>query len=325
MDLLITEMRDATEYGSILNITSVDFDALYDRFNALFDEISIYDLQLFNELLPFVRVAQTLVQKYDVVVTNPPYMGSGNMGNKLSTFIKDHYPNSKKDLSTVCMEKAIDMSMGRGFIAMINIPVWMFLPSYKELRKYILDYCTYINMVHPGRGVFGSDFGTTTFVIGKKHIAHYKGNYRRLFDKQGEVESIETREQQFFDGKGIFISQQDIFKKIPCIPVAYWVNPKAVHAFSCGTLMSKVAQSTKGIITGDNDRYMRLWWEVLSNRINHAAISDDDAASSGMRWFPCTKGGNFRKWYGNKEYIMNWENRGQRILLDAKAEMDWLH
>ena len=167
MDSLITEMRDATEYGSILNITSVDFDALYDRFNALFDKISIYDLPLFNELLPFVRVAQTLVQKYDVVVTNPPYMGSGNMGNKLSTFIKDHYPNSKKDLSTVCMEKAIDMSMGRGFIAMINIPVWMFLPSYKELRKYILDYCTYINMVHPGRGVFGSDFGTTTFVIGK--------------------------------------------------------------------------------------------------------------------------------------------------------------
>lgn len=320
MDSIIKEMQDAKEYGSILNITPVDFAALYARFDEVRDDISMSKETVLNDLLPLVQVAEALAQKYDVVVTNPPYMGSGNMGARLSEFIKKVYPNTKSDLSTVCMEKTLSMCKTNGYMSMINIPVWMFLPSYEKLRRNILECNTYINMIHPGRGIFGSDFGTTTFVIGKKHISNYKGSYRRLFDKQGEVESVEVREQQFLSGKGSFVPQQELFSKIPGSPVAYWVSPKAVDAYQEGKLMSSVGQSTKGIITGNNDRYMRLWWEVETDRINFTATSDDNAAESGMKWFPCTKGGSFRKWYGNKDYIMNWENRGYRILNDAKVE-----
>ena len=317
---LVDELRDAKEYGSILNISQVDFAALYARVEEVRGDISLFREMVLNDVEPLIRVAEIMAQKYDVVVTNPPYMGSGNMCAKLSEHIKKVYPNTKNDLSTVFMEKTLKMCNSHGYMSMINIPVWMFLPSYEKLRINILENNTYINMIHPGRGIFGSDFGTTTFVIGKRHITGYRGNYHRLFDKQGEVESIETREQQFLSGKGVYIPQQEIFSQIPCSPVAYWVSQKAVDAYKYCQLMSDVGQSTKGIITGDNDRYMRLWWEVQTSRINFDATSDDDAARSAMKWFPCTKGGNFRKWYGNKEYIMNWENRGYRILNDAKIE-----
>uniref|UniRef100_UPI002898EFB7 BREX-1 system adenine-specific DNA-methyltransferase PglX n=1 Tax=Proteiniclasticum sp. TaxID=2053595 RepID=UPI002898EFB7 len=305
---------DGEEYGSLVKIDVLPPKPIEKSGQMGFEDIN-YDLQL--DSWNFKRL---LAQKYDVVVTNPPYMGSGSMSAKLSEFVKKNYPDSKKDLSTVFMEKTISLCKSYGFMSMINIPVWMFLPSYEKLRNNLLNRNTYINLIHPGRGIFGSDFGTTAFVIGKKHISGYKGSYRRLFDKQGEVESNEVREYQFLSGKGAYVPQQEIFSKIPGAPVAYWVSPKALSAYNKGKLMSVVGQSTKGIITGDNDRFMRLWWEIQTERINFTAVSDDDAASSRMKWFPCTKGGSFRKWYGNKEYIMDWENRGYRILNEAKFE-----
>lgn len=304
---------DGEEYGSLVKVESLPPKPEEPKELTLFTEKYETVLNAWN----FKRL---LTQKYDVVVTNPPYMGSGSMSVKLNEFVKKNYPDSKSDMSTVFMEKTIFMCKATGFISMINIPVWMFLPSYERLRYNILNSNTYINMIHPGRGIFGSDFGTTTFVIGKTHISDYRGKYYRLFNKQGEVESVEVREQQFLSGKGTYIAQQDVFSRFPGKPIAYWITPKALKAYKQGHLMSVVGQSTKGIITGDNDRYMRLWWELQIERVNFVAVSDDDAALSGMKWFPCTKGGNFRKWYGNKEYIMNWENRGHRILNDAKNE-----
>lgn len=207
-----------------------------------------------------------------------------------------------------------------GYMAMINIPVWMFLSSYEKLRNNLLVNSTIVNMVHPGRGIFGSDFGTTTFVIGKKHLANYIGHYRRLFAKQVEVESVEQREQRLFEGRGKFFADQNDFLKIPGAPIAYWVTKNSIAIFEHENLLGRIGQSTKGIITGNNDRYMRLWWEIPVEEINFSATSDDDAAMSEMKWFPCTKGGNFRKWYGNKEYVINWKNRGYQILNDAKKE-----
>ena len=325
MNALLDEFIDAKEYGSILQPREYDW-AMLSRFvedttpmqQMTFDEAGLDATQA--ELRMMIAQGKALVQKYLVAVTNPPYMGSGNMNPELQNFTREFYPESKNDMSTVCMERILKMCKSNGFMSMINIPVWMFLPSYQQLREGILAENTYINMIHPGRGIFGSDFGTTTFVIAKKHIAGYKGKYRRLFNKQGEVESNEVREQQYLTGKGEYIPQQENFERIPGSPVAYWASPKAILGFRNGTLMGKLGQSTKGIITGDNDRYMRLWWEVQTSRINFEATSDEDAFASRMKWFPCTKGGSYRKWYGNKEYIMNWENRGYRILNDAKKE-----
>ncbi len=187
MDSIIKEMHDAKEYGSILNITPVDFAVLYARFDEVWDDISMSKEAVLNDLLPLVQVTEVLAQNYDVVVTNPPYMGSSGMSAKLAEYVKKNYPDSKSDMSTVCMEKTLSMCNSHGYMAMINIPVWMFLSSYEKLRKNLLSNDLVVSMVHPGRGIFGSDFGTTSFVFQKNQIVGYKGCYCRLFDALGEV------------------------------------------------------------------------------------------------------------------------------------------
>ena len=155
MHTILTQLYDAKEYGSILTIPPQDWDALYARFDEVADESSFHRESIRKKLLPLVRVAQTLAQKYDVVVTNPPYMGSSGMGAKLAEYVKKNYPDTKSDMSTVCMEKALNMCKPCGYMSMINIPVWMFLSSYEKLRGIMLSENTIINMVHPGRGIFG--------------------------------------------------------------------------------------------------------------------------------------------------------------------------
>ena len=201
IERIVTEMRDAKEYGSILNITPVDFAGLYARFDEIRNDINMMQMSALDELLPLVRCAEVLAQKYDVVVTNPPYMGASGMNARLAEYVKSNYPNTKSDMSTVFMEKTVKMCKKTGYMSMINIPVWMFLSSYEKLRESLIAQDTFANMVHFGRGVFGSDFGTTAFVIAKSNIHGYKGTYCRLFEKQGAVDSVETKEKWFLEGK----------------------------------------------------------------------------------------------------------------------------
>lgn len=312
MQTILTQLYDAKEYGSILTITPQDWDALYARFDEVADESSFHRESIRKKLLPLVRVAQMLAQKYDVVVTNPPYMGSSGMGAKLAEYVKKNYPDTKSDMSTVCMEKALNMCKTCGYMSMINIPVWMFLSSYEKLRGIMLSENTIINMVHPGRGIFGSDFGTTSFVIGKKHIVGYLGHYRRLFEKQGEVETIEIREHRFLEKKGIFFANQDSFAKIPGSPVAYWISKELLTDFKAQKV-SDISSPKVGLQTGENDRFVRLWYEVNNAKIKFDAHSIESAIQSQAKWFPYNKGGFFRKWYGNNDCIVNWENDGYEI------------
>lgn len=312
MHIILTQLYDAKEYGSILTIPPQDWDALYARFDEVADESSFHRESIRKKLLSLVQVAQTLAQKYDVVVTNPPYMGSSGMGAKLAEYVKKNYPDTKSDMSTVCMEKALNMCKTCGYMSMINIPVWMFLSSYEKLRGIMLSENTIINMVHPGRGIFGSDFGTTSFVIGKKHIVGYLGHYRRLFEKQGEVETIEIREHRFLEKKGIFFANQDSFAKIPGSPVAYWISKELLTDFKAQKV-SDISSPKVGLQTGENDRFVRLWYEVNNAKIKFDAHSIESAIQSQAKWFPYNKGGFFRKWYGNNDCIVNWENDGYEI------------
>lgn len=320
---LLDTFKGAREYGSILNVDACDWEVL-ERFvedlgtagQISFESVGSEETQ--EGLRKLVRVARNLGQKYEVVVTNPPYMGSSGMNRQLSNYIKDFYAKSKGDLSTVFMEKTLKMS--KGYTAMINIPVWMFITSYEKLRVLLNSTATYINMIHPGRGIFGSDFGTVTFVLKNCYINNYRGNYYRLFDDTGEVKSPEDRKRAFENRRGNYCIKQDYFKQIPGNPIAYWISPQMIDGFVNGKQFGTLGQATKGIITGNNDRYLRLWWEIRNNRVNFNAQDDDDAFYSKLKWFPCTKGGSFRKWYGNKEYIIDWENRGYRVINDAKRE-----
>lgn len=307
IDTIIREMHDAKEYGSILQITQVDFAALYARFEEVREDIHFGREAALNHLLPLVQVAEALAQKYDVVVTNPPYMGASGMGAKLAKFVKDNYPDSKSDLSTVCMEKTLAMCKENGYMSMINIPVWMFLSSFENMRKNMLTNNTITTMAHPGRGIFGSDFGTTSFVFAKRYISDYKGVYCRLFDAQGEVKSIEERELAFLSGKGRYTAQQSNFSKIPGSPVAYWVSKSFVKAFEVGKIIGDFSTVSEGVKTGDNARFLRLWQEIDATKFSFAKDN------KGFKWYPHHKGGDYRKWYGNLEYAINWENDGAEI------------
>ena len=302
LDSIMNDLCDAKEYGSILTVAPVDFAALYARVDEVRNDISFHRETALNTILPLVRVAEIMAQKYDVVVTNPPYMGGANMNARLSEFVKKHYPDTKSDMSTVMMERTLQMCKPNGFMSMINIPVWMFLSSYEKLREHLIAENTIINMVHPGRGIFGSDFGTTTFVIEKNYVPGYAGLYCRLFNKQGEVQSIEEREQAFLSGKGRYTALQSNFSKIPGLPVAYWVSDKFIAAFEKGISIDKISDFTGSQHkTADNEKYLRYWWGISRREIdNHD-------------WIFYIKGGEYRKWYGNIDLVVDWRDAARNF------------
>jgi type II restriction/modification system DNA methylase subunit YeeA len=312
LESIRNDLHDAKEYGCIIKINSVDFDSLFARVKEIndtfFEDIFIQENQrvVMEQVLPLIKHAQVIEQKYDVVVTNPPYMGSSGMGQKLLNYVKKNYPNSKSDLSTVCMEKTLDICKPTGYMAMINIPVWMFLSSYEKLRKTIIENNTIINMIHFGRGIFGADFGTTAFLINKQRFCNYSASYRRLFEKQGSVDSIEQKERWFHAGKGQHTIQQENFTKIPGNPIAYWVRKAFLNVFESSQSIGTIADAKKGLVTGNDSVYLKLWYEVEKSNIS--LFSD-----TYTKWKPLNKGGKFRKWYGNNEYVVNWGIDGSEL------------
>ena len=320
---LLDGFKDAKEYGSILQpkVTLAELDALQEQLREVdgaSDMGSLTDQlvagQIVNVLYPLIEQARMLVQKYDVVVTNPPYMGGSGMDAHLSDFVKQNYPDTKSDMSTVCMERTINMCNEHGYMAMINIPVWMFLSSYEKLREKMLRENTIVSMVHPGRGIFGSDFGTTSFVIAKTHLQGYKGHYRRLFDKQGEVESVEQREQRFFEKRGVFYATQDNFSKIPGSPVAYWSSENVISCFMQNKKIDDIAFPRQGLATGNNDKFLRLWYEVECTEISRNSKNLMAFFTTGKKYIPYNKGGAYRKWYANLECIIRFDEKNYNLL-----------
>ena len=313
LQTIARELHDAKEYGSLIKCTPLDYGALYTRAAEIRRSGDMQGAAIVNEILPLIRVAETLALKYDAVVTNPPYMGANGMNPVLSQYVKKYYPDTKSDLSTVMMEQTLHMCTAKGFMAMINIPVWMFLSSYEKLRHNIIANNTISSMAHTGRGIFGSDFGSTSFVIAKNHVDQYRANYRRLFDKSGDVDSVEVKERWFFEGKGKHVAKQESFSKIPGSVFAYWLSAQVLHVFSTSLQLKSIGDARQGIATTDNNRFLRFWHEVKFDSIKFDASSTIEAAKSCAKWFPCDKGGIFRKWYGNETYIIDYSNDGKDI------------
>ena len=316
---LLEEMKDSKEYGSIIHVTPCDW-GLLRRFTMPDEEKKQLHLDVHNiieithKLQVLINIGEVLAQKYDVVVTNPPYMGSSGMGNKLSAYVKTWYPDTKGDMSTVCMERCLDMCNSTGLLAMINIPTWMFLSSYEVLRNKILLNNTYVNMVHPGRGIFGSDFGTTTFVLAKKYVRGYIASFRRLFNKPGEVENVKVREQAFLSGKGCYYAQQDNFSKIPGAPVAYWASEAAIRCFQSPKNINNSAYPRQGLATGNNDVFLRMWNEVNICDIVFNASSKEEFFETGKKYIPYNKGGAYRKWFADIGWVIRFDKPHYDIL-----------
>ena len=311
IESIITELHDTKEYGSILNITPVDFAGLYARFDEIREDINMMQKPALEELLPLVQCAEVLAQKYDVVVTNPPYMGSSGMNPLLTNYVKTNYPDSKSDLFACFIERCGQMAKKNGYQAMITQHAWMFLSSFEKLRTRLLAV-DIVNMAHLGARAFeeigGEVVQTTSFVIRKSHITDYKGEYCRLI----EPTTQQGKEDMFLAGENRYEADQSNFSKIPGSPVAYWVS-KSVRSVFLKEMIKDIAFVGIGMRTGDNDRFLRYWFEVPQNRLYLTAKNKDDALASKKKWFPYNKGGERRKWYGNNEYVVNWENDGKEI------------
>ena len=312
MDTIIKELHDAKEYGSILTVTPQDWSVLYDRFAEITEDINMSRETALRELLPLVQAAETLAQKYDVVVTNPPYMGSSGMSAKLSDYVKKHYSNSKSDLFAVFIEHCGQMAKKNGYQAMITQHAWMFLSSFEKLRLKLLAV-DIVNMAHLGARAFeeigGEVVQTTSFVIRKSHVVDYKGEYCRLI----EPTTQQGKEDMFLSCENCYAADQTNFSKIPGSPVAYWVSSRLTEVMITSDNLKSLGRVTLGMRTGDNERFLRLWYEISNTKFCYVAHSAKQACISGAKWFPYNKGGEYRKWYGNTESVVNWQNNGFEI------------
>ena len=311
IERIVTEMWDAKEYGSILNITPVDFAGLYARFDEIREDINMMQMSALDELLPLVKCAEVLAQKYDVVVTNPPYMAVSNAGAKVNDYVKKNFPDSKADLFAVFIERCGQMAKKNGYQAMITQHAWMFLSSFEKLRTKLLAV-DIVNMAHLGARAFeeigGEVVQTTSFVIRKSHIADYKGEYCRLI----EPTSQQGKEDMFLAGENRYAADQSNFSKIPGSPVAYWVSDAIYCVFSLPQL-GNFAEVKPGMSTTNNELFTRLWFEVCFDNTYLDAPNRSEAQNSQRKWFQYNKGGEYRKWYGNNDYVVNWENDGAAL------------
>lgn len=318
IESVVTEMRDAKEYGSILNVTPVDFAGLYARFDEIENDINVMQKPALDELLPLVKCAELLAQKYDVVVTNPPYAAVSGLADDMSKFIKANYPDSKADLFAVFIERCGEMLVQDGYQAMITQHAWMFLSSFEKLRTKLLAV-DIVNMAHLGARAFeeigGEVVQTTSFVIRKSHIVGYKGEYCRLI----EPTSQQGKENMFLAGENRYAADQSNFSKIPGAPVAYWVSERIYRVFQEGEPVGNLADVKRGMTTSDNNRFLRFWSEVDVTKLCLCASTHETAYESGATWFPYSKGGGYRKWYGYQEYVIDWANNGQKVIDFAKT------
>lgn len=311
---LLDTLIDAKEYGSILKVEDYNWELLR-RFVTDLDVAGQISMDSFGiedtleQLLKLIDIGETMAQKYWVTVTNPPYMGSNNMPQNLFEFITKNYLSGKTDLFATFIEKCLDWVNYGGNVAMITQQGWMFLSSYEELRKKIQLQRT-ISLLQLGSRAFDEISGevvqTCAFVINTIHANNYISSFSRLVDFLGEG----GKEKAFFDQGNLYYKNAEMFNAIPGIPIAYWCSDQVLKIFRENQPLSSILTPRQGVKTLDNPRFLKLWYEVIYQKIGFHAQTLEEANAMNRKWFPYNKGGTAIKWYGNKDYIVNWENDG---------------
>ena len=310
MQTIMTELHDAKEYGSILTCSRQDWEALYARFNEIYDDIALHRDEALA-LLPLVQTTEALSQQYDVVVTNPPYMGGSGMSSKLSDYVKKKYPDSKSDLFAVFIERGNSMAIMNGYNCMVTMQSWMFLSSFEKMRIKTMTSRTITNLMHMDNMVMHIAFGTAVTVFQNASLPGYKGTYNQVVLKD-IIDDGDERPKEFpVRGNRFTQVSTDNFSKIPGAPVAYWLSNQFYNIFSEFPRMCEHGKAVEGIKTGENEKYLRYWFELIRDRVMLSPTENSDS-----RWRAITKGGPYRKWYGNLEYVSAWGQRGE-ILYNA--------
>ena len=308
---LLDILTDAKEYGSILNVPEYNWALLRRFVDGIDDEVQVSlesagVEQTAEELQKLIDLGETMARKYWVTCTNPPYAGTSNLSANVNNFVKKNYPDSKADLFAVFIERCRQMTADNGYQAMITQHSWMFLSSFEKLREKMMLTET-VNMAHLGARAFeeigGEVVQTTAFVRCANHVEGYKGTYCRLI----EPTSQQGKEDMFLAVENRYTVNQDDFAKIPGAPVAYWVSHAVIEAFCKNKKVESIAIPRAGICTGDNDKYFRCWFEIASFLIGCDFNDRESVLSQDQyKWFFHYKGGEFRRWYGNLNLVINY-------------------
>lgn len=315
---LLDTLTDAKEYGSILNVESYNWDLLR-RFVAAedtagqisMDSVGVEDTA--EQLNRLVDIGETMARKYWVTITNPPYAAISNLSPKVNDFVKANYPDSKVDLFAVFIERCGLMTRVSGYQAMITQHAWMFLASYENLRDKLLNK-ELINLAHLGPHAFdeinGEVVQTSSFVFCNDFFSNYNSTFVQLVGGKNEA----AKAAMFISGEHRFNKTNEQLREIQGTPyTAYWASDVVLSAFKKSHLVGDVSEPRVGMATANNDRFIRLWFEVNRNKFGINISSRKEAVESRKKWFPFAKGGEQRKWYGNNDTVVNWENDGFEI------------
>ncbi|CAE6791920.1 BREX-1 system adenine-specific DNA-methyltransferase PglX [Paraburkholderia domus] len=299
--LTVPKLRDPAEAQRMVEARDVGSDLL------------LKEVQ--ERVVAVLRMADALSPNYHVVVANPPYMGAAGMNSALKNWVNQLYPDAKSDLMTCFMKRCATLSVPRAYWGMINLPSWLFLSSFEGHRDWLVKQQRFLSLLHLGRGIFGSDFGSTAFVLTNAIPAsHQSGLYRRLFKRHVDVRTPEEIERTFLETQdGSYKSKQADFEAIPGSPIAYWASSQQKKAFTERQKIGDWSGVKQGLATADNDRFLRIWHEVSASKFGVGYSSTSEAGAGAHKWFPYNKGGEYRRWYGNFEFVVNWERDGSDI------------
>ncbi|MEB1807293.1 MAG: BREX-1 system adenine-specific DNA-methyltransferase PglX [Bacillaceae bacterium] len=315
VEYLLNTFEDAKAYGSILEVHKLDFEAYeqrlheikHDTMNSLLNaDYRNFILQAFPDL---IQQAKFLSRQYDVVVTNPPYMGIRNMNNTMAKTLEKQYPHAKYDLFSIFIARGLKFLRPNGYNAMVTMQSWMFLSSFEKFRNDLQRESHIVTLSHLDNMVMGIAFGTSATVWRKSGL-DYKGVYCKIdladLDGNGEPAIFPNEEKEY-------VTSMNTFHSLPGQPITYWIDEKIRMIFKEGKSLGKIASPRQGMATSNNDMYLRHWFEVPIEKIGFNIESNEEATLSHKKWFPYNKGGKYRKWYGNEEYVVNWENNGHEI------------
>ena len=323
-DVLTTlnQFEEADNFGSLIIPATNNAGEVLNALSQKNMEGEMFLSDTHDEVIKALKQADYLSQKYHVVVANPPYMGGGNMNTRLSAWLKDNYADVKSDLFSAFIIRNTSLAVEHGQLGFMSPYVWMFISSYEKLRQVLIEKKTITSLIQlEYSGFDGATVPICTFTIENAKKPQFKGSYVRLSDFKGSenqapktLEAIKNPECGWF-----YRVSADEFQKIPGRPIAYWVSERNLEVFSTSKPLFKIADFVCGMTTGDNNQFLRIWFEISDTKFGKNIKSRSESIQSGKKWFPYNKGGEFRKWFGNCEYLINWENDGQDVIDNGRA------
>ena len=314
---LLYQFEEAKNFGSLIQpcLNESEILGVRKKLSALNAQLSTRDLTVALTHAKFLSVLQQtefLCERYHVIITNPPYMGSKFHNRRLKDFLTKTFPNEQQDTYTCFISRCQQLVLHGGTYALITLPSWMALPTFSDFRISLFRDSTLVSLNDNGRGVWGPDYGSVAFVLVRSHLARYPTKFARLFTRRGEVNRNEEIEQSFTQKHWMEIPKEDL-AQIPGMPLAYWTSPKIRQAFSTYPALSSIGDAKNGMTTGENQKFLRFWFEVPSSRLEFTREPGILPPNAQKPWVPYSKGGEFRKWFGNSELVLRWGRNGEHL------------